>query len=140
MITGHQVHQCTLDETQHNLILGQCHVLLMNFKWVFKRNGRTEYIFSDQEFKYRIWASTRRFHFSADYIYTVKYIPLMIFSVMHRFIALMKLTRLLESIDMTKPITLMKFLQHGEIQPLIYSSSWLFDYICLFDKEKDLLN
>ena len=36
---------------------------------MFKRNGRTNYIFSDQRFKYTILASTRRFHFSADYIY-----------------------------------------------------------------------
>ena len=36
---------------------------------MFKRNGRTDYIFSDQRFMYTILASTRRFHFSADYIY-----------------------------------------------------------------------
>ena len=43
---------------------------------MFKRNGRTNYIFSDQRFKYTILASTRRFHFSADYIYMPMYYPI----------------------------------------------------------------
>ena len=43
---------------------------------LFKRNGRTDCILSDQQFKYRIRATTRRFHFSADYIYMPKSYPI----------------------------------------------------------------
>ena len=68
---------------------------------------------------FRNWILVIRFITMTNFITLVKYITLMIFSVMLRFIALMKLTWLTESINLTKPITLMKFFQHGEIQPLI---------------------